>query len=224
MAATFVTKSSRAPADCPSSPASSVSPATVRGGTNEIAIATPGTVSEMSRRTSATEPTTPVARAARRSISPGLHAAGDLRVRLGHDVVHHEEPDQPADGYGGDRTSDDQTEAPQEVGAAADDHRQHRPLDRDHQRGDDHGADDRGRGVRHHPGRGDDRGEHEKDPEPAQTLTDVRAFEEHRVAHVVEVLGGDRRHRARVRPPGPRRSDPADPTIQVAVDALMGER
>jgi hypothetical protein len=43
-------------------------PTTASGGTSEIAIATPGTVSEMSERTRAKEPTGPVASAAIRSI------------------------------------------------------------------------------------------------------------------------------------------------------------
>jgi hypothetical protein len=46
-----------------------VSPTTVSGGTSEMVLATPGNVSEMSRRTRAIEPTAPVAGAARRSTS-----------------------------------------------------------------------------------------------------------------------------------------------------------
>ena len=46
-------------------------PTTESGGTSEIAIATPGKVSEMSERASATAPTAPVASAATRSTSRG---------------------------------------------------------------------------------------------------------------------------------------------------------
>jgi hypothetical protein len=48
-----------------------VRPATASGGTNEMAMATPGRVSEISGRASATEPTDPVASAATRSTSRG---------------------------------------------------------------------------------------------------------------------------------------------------------
>ena len=48
-----------------------MSPTTLSGGTSEMAMATPGSVSEMSLRTSAIDPTAPVARAASRSMSLG---------------------------------------------------------------------------------------------------------------------------------------------------------
>ena len=71
MAATLVANSSKAPAAWPNRPASSVNPTTLSGGTSEMAMATPGSVSEMSRRSRAMEPTAPVATAARRSINRG---------------------------------------------------------------------------------------------------------------------------------------------------------
>ena len=71
MAATFVTKSKRAPPAWFHWCAFKVSPTTARGGTNEMAMATPGSVSEMSRRISAMDPTAPVANAARRSMRRG---------------------------------------------------------------------------------------------------------------------------------------------------------
>ena len=56
-----------APAACAGAPDSKVNPTTANGGTSEIAIATPGKVSEMSDRTRANAPTAPVASAAIRS-------------------------------------------------------------------------------------------------------------------------------------------------------------
>lgn len=50
-------------------------PTTQSGGTSEIEIATPGSVSAMSRRISAIDPTAPVAMAPIRSGSPGLTRA-----------------------------------------------------------------------------------------------------------------------------------------------------
>lgn len=70
--ATLVPNRNSAPAASSHAPDSAVSPTTESGGTSEMAMATPGNVSEMSRRTSATEPTAPVASAATRSISFGL--------------------------------------------------------------------------------------------------------------------------------------------------------
>ncbi len=72
IAATLVLKRKNAPHASSHAPDSAVKPTTDSGGTSEIAIATPGSVSEMSRRTSATEPTAPVASAAIRSIRRGL--------------------------------------------------------------------------------------------------------------------------------------------------------
>ncbi len=72
IAATFEANSSRAPSAWSGSPASSVSPTTVRGGTSEMAIATPGSVSETSARTRAKAPTRPVASAPTRSMRSGL--------------------------------------------------------------------------------------------------------------------------------------------------------
>ena len=63
MAATLVTNSNKAPRDWRAAPDSSVSPTTARGGTKEMAMATPGKVSEISDRARATEPTAPVATA-----------------------------------------------------------------------------------------------------------------------------------------------------------------
>ena len=71
MAVTLVAKSSDAPPAWPSSPASAVMPTTVSGGTSEMAMATPGNVSAMSRRIRAIDPTAPVASAASRSMSAG---------------------------------------------------------------------------------------------------------------------------------------------------------
>ena len=71
IAVTFVANSSRAPTDWSGAPDSSVSPTTAKGGTSEIAIATPGRVSETSERTRAKAPTAPVASAETRSISFG---------------------------------------------------------------------------------------------------------------------------------------------------------
>jgi len=75
IAATLVPNSSSAPSDCSGAPDSRVSPTTASGGTNEIAMATPGRVSEMSERTIANAPTPPVASAATRSTSRGLTRA-----------------------------------------------------------------------------------------------------------------------------------------------------
>src|SRR5215218_7760946 len=61
--------------------------------------------------------------------------------------------------------------------------REYGAEDRGHQGRNDHGPDDGRCGVR-----GDDRRQHDKDPEPARPLTDVRPFEEHRIAHVLHVV------------------------------------
>jgi hypothetical protein len=67
LATTFVVNSRKAARASRGAPDSRVRPTTARGGTKEMAMATPGKVSEISDRTSATEPTAPVARAATRS-------------------------------------------------------------------------------------------------------------------------------------------------------------
>ena len=72
IAATFEPNSSSAPRAWRGSPASSVSPTTDSGGTSEMAMATPGRVSEMSVRTRAKAPTSPVASAATRSMRSGV--------------------------------------------------------------------------------------------------------------------------------------------------------
>ena len=72
MAVTFAVNRSSAPRASSVAPASRVKPTTVRGGTSEIAMATPGNVSEMSERQRATAPTAPVANAAIRSMRRGL--------------------------------------------------------------------------------------------------------------------------------------------------------
>ena len=75
MAATFVANSSSAPRHWPGAPDCRVRPATASGGTREMAMATPGSVSEISGRASATDPTAPVATAATRSTSRGVTRA-----------------------------------------------------------------------------------------------------------------------------------------------------
>ena len=72
IAATLVENSRSAPSASPGASDSRVSPTTARGGTSEIAMATPGRVSDTSERTRANAPTTPVASAAVRSMSLGL--------------------------------------------------------------------------------------------------------------------------------------------------------
>ncbi len=67
MAATLVVNSKSAASDWRGAPDSRVRPTTANGGTREMAMATPGKVSEISDRARATEPTAPVARAATRS-------------------------------------------------------------------------------------------------------------------------------------------------------------
>jgi hypothetical protein len=67
MAATLVMNSTKAARDWCGAPDSRVSPTTARGGTSEMAMATPGKVSEISDRIRATDPTAPVASAATRS-------------------------------------------------------------------------------------------------------------------------------------------------------------
>src|SRR6516225_327057 len=75
MAATLVANSRNAPSDWWVAPDSRVSPTTAKGGTNEMAMATPGKVSEISDRARATEPTAPVAKAATRSTMRGMTRA-----------------------------------------------------------------------------------------------------------------------------------------------------
>ena len=75
MAATFVANRSSAPRHWAGAPDCRVRPATASGGTSEMAMATPGRVSEISGRASATEPTYPVARAAARSTIRGVTRA-----------------------------------------------------------------------------------------------------------------------------------------------------
>ena len=53
------------------SPSTAVTPTTASGGTREMAIATPGRMSPMSRRATANEPASPVVAAATRSTSVG---------------------------------------------------------------------------------------------------------------------------------------------------------
>ncbi len=72
IAATLVRNNSIACRESSTRPTPSRRPTTARGGTSEIAIATPGNVSEMSERTRANAPTIPVARAAIRSTRRGL--------------------------------------------------------------------------------------------------------------------------------------------------------
>ena len=69
MAATLVVNSRSAASDWRGAPDSKVRPTTASGGTREMAMATPGKVSEISDRIRATEPTAPVASAATKSAS-----------------------------------------------------------------------------------------------------------------------------------------------------------
>ena len=71
IASTLVVNSSSAPSASSHAPSAAVMPTTASGGTSEIAIATPGRMSPMSRRAMASEPARPVAAAATRSISVG---------------------------------------------------------------------------------------------------------------------------------------------------------
>ena len=71
MATTFEANSKNAPYALPQSPAAAVIPATARGGTREIAIATPGMTSGTSLRASPYEPAKPVAMPAIRSMTLG---------------------------------------------------------------------------------------------------------------------------------------------------------
>ena len=72
MADTLVTNRSRAPTAWSPAPDSRVRPTTDKGGTSEMAMATPGRVSEMSSRARAMAPTAPVASAATRSTRCGV--------------------------------------------------------------------------------------------------------------------------------------------------------
>src|ERR1039458_1506746 len=91
MAATFVVNSMNAARDSRGAPDSRVSPTTARGGTREMAMATPGKVSEISDRARATDPTAPVARAATRSTIRGVTRAATWLLVGRHDRVGDEQ-------------------------------------------------------------------------------------------------------------------------------------
>ncbi len=67
----FDTNSTRAPKASATAPWPRQTPTTASGGTNEIAMATPGSTAATSRRANATAPANPVATAETRSTSPG---------------------------------------------------------------------------------------------------------------------------------------------------------
>ena len=144
IAPTFVRKSRSAPSACSPAPDSSVSPATTSGGTSEIAIATPGSVSETS-----------VARQRERADraggergdevdQPRVHARRDLRVRrrrrTGSGARCPKSQPIATTAAAPPTTS---SQRPGEVRAVARDDREHRAEDRRHQRRDDHRADHR---------------------------------------------------------------------------------
>ncbi len=87
MADTFVMKSSNAPrASSDGARFKRQADDGEQGHERGIAMAAPGSVSLMSRRTSAIEPTAPVARAARRSIKRGATQAATCAVVRGDDL------------------------------------------------------------------------------------------------------------------------------------------
>lgn len=75
-----MTNSKRLPAARSVLPTDTRIPTLVRGGTREIAMATPGSVSETSRRPMANAPASPVARASQHS-TDGAHAASNPGTR-----------------------------------------------------------------------------------------------------------------------------------------------
>jgi hypothetical protein len=117
-----------------------------------------------------------------------MDTTGNLGVRLGDDLVHDDQTDQPPDGDRGESAACDEEERTDQVRPIGERDREHGAENRGHQGSDDHGPYDGRRGVRGDAGRGDDRRQHDKDPEPARPLTDVWPFEEHRVAHVLHVV------------------------------------
>ncbi len=125
-----------------------------------------------------------------------VDAPGDLSVGLGDDVVHNGQADEVADRDRRRGTPDHERDRPHQIRPIGEDDREHRALDRDHQRGDDHGADHRRRGVGDDTGRGDDRGEDQQHPEPAGPLRGVGSLEEDSVSHPDDLVGSKGRHGA----------------------------
>ena len=84
IASTLVRNRIIAPSDPLQSPSTAVTPTTASGGTSEMAIATPGRMSPMSRRATANEPASPVVTSPRRGDAihlAGRHPRPELRTR-----------------------------------------------------------------------------------------------------------------------------------------------
>src|SRR5215204_2185109 len=152
-----------------------------------MAMATPGNVSEMSRRTRATEPTAPVASAPSKSRSLGWTRPATSEFVWAMTSFTTTKPTSHPMAIAVVRRL-------RQGGANGSGSTDRRARPRAWCRGsgssggDDHGPYDGRRGVRGDAGRGDDRRQHDKDPEPARPLTGVWPFEEHRVAHVLHVV------------------------------------
>ena len=192
IAATFDANSSRAPRAWPGSPDSSVRPTTASGGTSEIAMATPGSVSETSSRTRANAPTRPVA------------SDGDQVDEVGADPRRRprswwRRPPVPA------RAARAGSRAPRPRRGPGEDVVTPRrirarsarttaravPEDRGHQRRDDHRADHRRVGVGDDPGAGDDRRQRQQHPEGRLLAP---SLEEEPVGHAIDVRTRHRHH------------------------------
>ena len=149
-------------------PDSRVRPTTESGGTSEIAMATPGSVSEMSSRANATEPTAPVAERGEQIDEVRRDPCGDLRVVGGVDRDADEDAEQPPDRHDRGRPGDNQPDAAQQVVTIRQHDAEDGPEDGHHERSNDHRPDHRGRGVPDDARRCDDCGQQQEQPVPAQ--------------------------------------------------------
>ena len=188
----FVRNSSIAPADALASWFASMMPTTHSGGTSEIAIATPGSVSETFRRLSANAPAAPLASATIRSESVGLIRPATWLLVVASTTTGLSTPiryERPTVAATPDR--DRQQAAPQ-VPQVARHHPQRRRHDRRHQRRHDHRPDHGRGGVGEHAARGDDHRQEQQHAEPEIGVPPTLPVEPQLVGELVEVLPADR--------------------------------
>ena len=147
----------------------------------------------MSLRISATEPTAPVASAARRSMSRGFTRPATWLLVAATTSVRTSRPTAYPIATASAAPASIERDRSDQVGPVAQHDTEHRAEDRNHQRRHDHGADHRGGRVGDDTRRRDHRGEGQQDPEAAELPTGLRPVEEHRIAHPLDVARGHAR-------------------------------